>query len=468
MNTNLLSVLSDSEIQMVHETSLKVLAEVGVDVMDETIRSKLLAAGARPGAASQRVIFTEKMVMEAVQKCERNIVLNSVRGESYRLEPGSRFYSSCCVDPFIIDNQEDKRPPRLEDCRKNSLLIDALDLISMPYKMDLDYTDAVGKEALLKSNLLYMSNMSKHYICAPHNEADARIWMEMCEVMSGKSLRENRIVTAIVSPISPLTFDKDFLDLLKILVPYGIMLIILPCPMTGASSPFSLAGTVVTYNAENLAAIVIIQHLQSGTPVCYHQVGQGFNMQHGNSSLGGPEKTLLALAAAEMGRFYGLPCGAAATATDSVAYDFQNGAESMSQLLMTSSGKANLLTGIGSIGNGMSTSPEQILFDCDLIELTGYLRNGIQVDRDRLGLDAIKRVGPGGSFLMDDLTIQLLHSREHFHTGHFERSGSAEKSMYATLHERAVELVRRHKPDIPEAKTEALKKYVYDSLKKTG
>jgi len=141
--------LSDSETQRIHAVSLRVLAEVGVDVCHETIRARLLAAGAAEGATNTRVRFPAGMVAEALARCPTEIALGSVRGDTYRLAPGNRLYSSCVVDPFMLDYHEGRRPPRLADCATNARLVDALDLITMPYKMDLDYVDATGRTALL-------------------------------------------------------------------------------------------------------------------------------------------------------------------------------------------------------------------------------------------------------------------------------------------------------------------------------
>jgi trimethylamine--corrinoid protein Co-methyltransferase len=455
-------VLSVAEAQQIHEASLHLLSNTGVDVCHEKIRAKLLAAGAREGRSSARVCIPAEMVRDALELCPRDIVLGSVRGDRYPMGAGRRFYSSCVVDPFMLDYEQGKRPPRLADCGSNACLVDALDIITMPYKMDLDYNDATGHRALLESNLAFMANMTKHYICAPHSRVEARVWMEMSEIMAGSSLRENRIVSALVSPTSPLTFDRQFLELLDCLLPYDIMLIMLPCPQAGATSPFTIAGTVVDFNVENLATVVIAQTLHPGAALHYHNVAMGFDMRTGLSSLGGPEKALCAIAGADMGRFYNLSSGCAGTATDSVQYDFQNGAESMSQLLLAVASRANLITGIGSIGNGMGTSPEQILFDCDLIALATYLQTGVSVSTERLALDSFARVGPGGNFLEDQTTLKLLRSGEHFYAGSFEKSGSPEpkRSMYENLHERARRILEKHQPEAPAGRLEELQRYV--------
>ena len=327
-------VLSDEEIEQVHESSLRVLFEIGVDVCHEGMRDRLLRAGARPGMGNSRVCFPRQLVEEALQVCPSSINLASVRGDAYTATFGERLYSSCVVDPFILDYREGLRAPRLADCAANSRLVDALDVIAMPYKMDVDYVDCEGLAALLQSNLAFMSNMTKHYVCGPHDAGEARVWMEMSEIMAGAPLSERPVVSALISPASPLVFDPQFLGILDVLLSYGVPLIMLPCPQAGATAPFTLAGTVVDFNAENLATLTLVQILRPGTPVHYHTVAMGFDMRYGRASLGGPEKALLGLAAVDMGCFYKLSCGCAGTATNSVHFDAQNGAESMSQLLL--------------------------------------------------------------------------------------------------------------------------------------
>ena len=455
-------VLSDSDVERIHEVSLRVLEDVGVDVCQEAIRARLLHRGARAGATSARVCIPAAMVDDALAACPREIALASVRGETYVLGAGKRFYSSCVVDPFMLDYHDGQRPPRLADCTTNARLVDALDTITMPYKMDVDYAEVTGRQALLQSNLAFMSNMSKHYICAPHNVADARIWMEMSEIMAGASLHEKPIVSALISPTSPLTFDQTVLELVECLLPYGILLIMLPCPLAGATGPFALAGTVVDFNAENLATIVIVQALRPGAPLLYHNVAMGFDMRTALSSLGGPEKALLAVAGVDMARFYGLPSGCAGTATDSVRYDLQNGAETMSQLLLAAASRAELITGIGSIGNGMATSAEQIVFGCDMIALDDYLTAGIRVDDERLAFAALARVGPGSSFLEDSSTLRFLRSDEHFHANSFDGSGAqgAGHGMYESLHARVQRILDKHRPTVAAERVEALGQYV--------
>jgi trimethylamine--corrinoid protein Co-methyltransferase len=454
--------LSDSETQRIHDLSLQVLENIGVNVCDDRMRERLLGAGGRSGPSQLRVCLPSAMVLEALARCPHEVRLSSVRGDEYVLAPGHRFFSSTLVDPFIIDYVDGPRPPRLADCQSNARLIDAIDMIQMPYKMDVDYSDVTGMQALLASNLLYMSNMSKHYVCGPHSGDDARIWMEMSEIMAGTSLANRPIVSGLVSPTSPLTFDGPFLAIVECLATHGAPLVMLPCPQAGATSPFTLAGTVVTFNAENLATLTLVQTLWQGTPLIYHNVAMGFNMRTALGSLGGPEKGLFAVAGVDMALFYGLPAGCAGSSSNSMRYDCQNGAETMAQLLPVVASRAGMITGIGSLGNGMATSPEQILFDCDLVALASYVSAGIRVDEERLGYGALTRVGPGGNFLEDPLTLELLRSGEHFQSGSFVMSmgQTAGTLMLDKLHLRAQSIVEQHAPSVPADRVQDLRAYV--------
>ena len=82
------------------------------------------------------------------------------------------------------------RPPRITDCVHDARLVDGMDLVGMPYKMDVAYSDVPEDHGVLWSNYALMSQMSKHYIFGPHNVAKARTWMEMCQIMAaGRSAK---------------------------------------------------------------------------------------------------------------------------------------------------------------------------------------------------------------------------------------------------------------------------------------
>jgi hypothetical protein len=103
-----------------------------VDVCHETIRARLLLAGAAEGVTNSRVRFPAGIVAEAQARDPAEIALGFVRGDTYRLAPGNRLRSSCVIDPFItmVENlharveqilarhQPIVPPSRVEDLRR--------------------------------------------------------------------------------------------------------------------------------------------------------------------------------------------------------------------------------------------------------------------------------------------------------------------------------------------------------------
>ena len=61
-----INLLSDAQIQRLHEASLQILATIGVHVPHEEMLRLLAAAGAEVDTQSQRVKLPEKMVQESL------------------------------------------------------------------------------------------------------------------------------------------------------------------------------------------------------------------------------------------------------------------------------------------------------------------------------------------------------------------------------------------------------------------
>ncbi|MCX6992563.1 MAG: trimethylamine methyltransferase family protein [Kiritimatiellaeota bacterium] len=463
------NMLGKEAVSSIHKYSVRILKEIGVEIGDPRILKRLVSKGAKD-VGRGRVCFDAAMIKDALAHCPPEFDVFSVCGEKHRIGGAARQYSTCCVDPGMNSASNDNRPPRLDDCANNAKIIDSLKLITMPYKMDVNYNDVPTALSVLKSNEAYFSNSTKHVLCGPCNESDARIWMEMGEIMAPDTLRKTPTISVLVSPSSPLALHLDCLEILQCALEYGAPVICLPCPMCGETSPLSVAGTVMDLNAENLALIIVTQILRPGHPVIYHTVGMPADMRVGCARMTGPEKMLMGIAAAQMGRFYGLPSGTAGASTDVNAFDVQNGAETMSQILSAVLGPANLITGLGSNSNGCGTSAEQILIDYELLLLAEHLHKGIRMDNLKEAFDSIMRVGPGGNFMTDEHTVKQCRSAEFFEPDLLDWTGrpDAGKGCYRRAGERAQSILQKHHPLVPQDRLAKLRAYVVSKSAKLG
>jgi trimethylamine:corrinoid methyltransferase-like protein len=100
-------------------------------------------------------------------------------------------------------------------------------------------------------------------------------------------------------------------------------------------------------------------------------------------------------------------------------------------------------------------SAEMVVIHSDLLRLIERIRLGVEVSDKMLAADSIIQAGPGGHFLEDPLTLEMLRSGEFFTAGCFDRTGERspnrfEDSLLARAHRRVEELLAAHTPAVPE------------------
>jgi len=435
-----LSLLTEDEKQMIHEYTMKLLSETGVDICKAEIRDFLLQNGATAGEG-ERILFNEDLIMAAISKAPKSFSLYGSDGKEYPLGGGARpLISTCIVDPYI-NTPEGNRPPELNDCARVSRIIQNEAYIDCPYKMDLKYTDVSEADCVARSQYALFSNMTKPSIAGPMAKRDIEIILKMAQVMAAGPLSEKPNVITLISPSSPLALHRDCLEMLETVLSYGAPVISLPCPMNGLTSPVSVIGTVLTINAENLALITLIQLLRPGTKTVYHAVAMPADARTLDARMTGPEKMLDNIAGAEMGRWYGLPVGVPISSTDVGIFDVQNGAESMSQLFPGALTDADIFTGIGSNTNACGTSAEQILLDCEMLKFAMRFARGVGCEGIQKGYEALVRVGPGGSYVDDEESLDDFSEEDIYYPGLFSWSGH--KDMEKTAYQRALEKADR-------------------------
>ena len=75
---------------------------------------------------------------------------------------------------------------------------------------------------------------------------------------------------------------------------------ILSMAMAGGSSPVTLAGTLVTHNAEVLAGITLAQLTERGAPVIYGSSTTAMDLRLAAASVGSPECAMISAGVAQL------------------------------------------------------------------------------------------------------------------------------------------------------------------------
>jgi trimethylamine--corrinoid protein Co-methyltransferase len=232
--------------------------------------------------------------------------------------------------------------------------------------------------------------------------------------------------------------------------------------MAGTTSPYSVAGTSVLAVVESLLPVLIAQLYKPGHPVMFGVGPSVTDMKDGRDLYYKAEKMLFKAATIQMGKFYHLPIAGEAGGTMTYRPDVQNGAESMLYLLSSVTGGQNLISGLGSLHNANGMSAEQIVMQCGLADMAEYVARGIDMSEAKLALDSIRDVGPGGNYLTDSLTMDLLRSDEFFDSPHLDLTGGCEEDapgVYEKAHETAERLIADHRPAVPDKVRSAIREF---------
>lgn len=459
--------LSNEEREKIYKGSLRTLENVGVKVEDSTIRKYMAKKGCKVDENTYIVKINKEIVEECLKDMDKEPTLNCLNGKKLKLHGNNRYFGSLLVDPFVFDYKQGNRKPILSDVIRNAKLGDYLPLIDNIHKMDGVVSDIDQRIEVLKTTEALVTNTTTSLHHSPASMDDLKIWIDICEIMAGGSLHENPILVVYIPTITPLIFSKENAEELRYCLGKGALVKGGPCPIAGATAPFTLAGTLVISFAEILFQVVAVQSLKKGAAYLAYVGGHPIDLQTGGVLYGGPTKDIIHCGAHEMLEYLNIPALYGVSSSLSSSMGIQSGIEFAFSQMFNYFHKSNLVQGIGSFGNACGTGSEAILIQHDIIETIKRYEKGIDVSEEMLSIDSIEKVGPGGNYLEDDLTFKYMKSEEHYLSEldevYFPGGGS--KPMLEKAHERVEEIISSHKPVVNMDRIEKVNTYVYNKVK---
>ncbi|MEN8231044.1 MAG: trimethylamine methyltransferase family protein, partial [Bacteroidota bacterium] len=327
--------------------------------------------------------------------------------------------------------------------------------------------DSSEEDKTIYAASLTLQNSAKLTEAAPHDVKEAKFWIEASAIAGqGRDLSKGPSMLFTVSPTSPLQICQPVSQIISYLTQQNSALLISSCPIAGVSSPFTMAGNSVQTHAEFLGILTIAQLLNEGIPCVYGGSAGPVDLRTGGLSYGVAERNNMLSANIDIANYFGFSHFSAAGSVDSSYPDWQAG-QSKALTWMTRLMKGSTLgLWFGSLMTGTTVSPEQIILDADLYRSVVSMLGGFTVDEDKLGYEAIKRVGPGGSYLMDEHTLQFMHSNEIYNSPIVNNEGLLGKSMVDRAHDRVEQIVKEHESSVSEEIRDQIEKFYKDYTKK--
>lgn len=410
-------ILTQDELERVHQATLQVLANTGVNVRSDHVLKRLADGGATVDFEKSLARFPASMVEAALEAAPKSYLLASRDASVDLTLDRSRGY--ICVEgglPEIVDlDTGDLRPPTYRDLVDATRLADSLDEISYLWPCT-TISDVPPQDQAVHQTYVQLANSVKHVVAmTTYTPRDARAVIEMGRVIAGGAdqLKARPVVSSFACSISPLTWDGDPIEAALTFAEAGVPCGITAMPVSTAGAPTTAAGHLVVANADILSGVTILQTLYPGTPTYYNPFSGNMDLRSGNmDSAWGPAPVLFNFAAAQLGRRYGIPVSIGINGPGAKTQDWQAGAQS-AMLLMgaLSCGNVDLLGCAGSLDSSRVFSFEQVLLDCDLFAMAADLLKGMVVDDEHLAVSLIDDVGPGNHFLA------AKHTRRHMREG---------------------------------------------------
>jgi trimethylamine--corrinoid protein Co-methyltransferase len=408
--------LSDSDIQQIHETALRLLEEVGLADAPESGVEILTRAGCTLSDRG-RLLFPRALVEDMLAKAGRNFPLYA-QDPKFDLEPWGKkvYFGTAGAAVNMVNADGTYRESKIQDLYDIGRIVDTLEHIHFfqravvprdlpdPYEMDFNTCYAA------------VSSTTKHvgssWVLPEHLEKS----LEMLHMIAGgeDKWRERPFVSqSNCFVVPPMKFATDACKCLEVAVRGGMPVLLLSAGQAGATAPAAIAGALAQEVAECLAGIVYVNAIKPGHPAIFGTWCFVSDLRTGAMSGGSPEQALLSAAAGQMAHFYNLTGGTASGMTDSKIADEQAGAEkALNHALVGNAGANMIYESAGMHASLLGYSLESLVIDNDTIGAAQRTIKGIEVNEEKLSFDVIKDVclnGPG-HYLGADQTLQLMQT----------------------------------------------------------
>lgn len=437
--------------QMIHDAAMEIMQEVGVKIHNAKAVDILRENGIKVDANT--AYFTEEQVMHRVKMAPESFTIYG-RNPKYDMIIGKEHINPAptygCA--FIDDWKGLRRCGTMEDYITCLKLVHAEDNYSINGGIMIqpgDVPEDIAALAMFYSMLLYTD---KAIMLPTGMKEEMELILEAgCELFGGKEvmIQKPRMI-ALINTVSPLALDERMLDCLMLLAQHGQPAILCPATMLGATGSISMAGTLASGTAENLAGIVLAQMIRPGTPVVLGIQSTAADMKGGITfACAAPEGTLMQGFGANMARFYGLSSRGGGCQTDAPVINCQAGYESMLTFSSAYRHGINLIMEAGGVMDSVNaTSYEKMIVDFEIIRQVKASFTPIEVNEESLNLEEIKEIGHDGSFVTSDYTLDNYMDVYSPHIG--ERNAKKQDYFKHSIDKEMSRLLKKYEENCPE------------------
>jgi trimethylamine--corrinoid protein Co-methyltransferase len=451
----LLQLLTDEDLELIHEASLAILEETGIQFTLQEAQNIFRDAGLK--------VDQEGVVRFPAWAVEKALHNTPPRFTRYPLHPsypaveygaGGLSFTSSSTPLYVLDSGSRRlRAATIRDTADFARLVDGLSNMSCANggvwsrEIPAPVFHAVYFELMVK-------NTAKPVPAGDIlNRTIAEDLLRLAEIVAGGrgEIGRKKSFSLTACPEGKMRWGENILAFIEG-AKAGMVLKITPMPFAGSTHPVTLAGLLAQTNAEILACVILIQLVCPGTAVLYTPYPGIMDMGAATHCFGTPEVALLGAAFAQLARRYRIPANIAVGTPDAKLADAQASYEKMMTALPAALAGADEIGLFGGmLGMADSVSFEQLVLDDEIAGNLRRITRGFEVSDRNLALQAIREVPFGGNFLEHEHTLQHFRE-EQFHSvladrgtrEAWERGGA--KDALARAGERVRKILAEHEP----------------------
>ncbi|MGD0878341.1 MAG: trimethylamine methyltransferase family protein [Anaerolineales bacterium] len=419
-----LKVLSEDDLQRIYHSSLAILEDPGIYSESDLFLDIFEKGGAKVDREARTIRLPAGMVEASIKSAPSSFMLYGRNDPAMDLllESGHVYYGmGGTSEPKFWDyGQWKPRSPTKADMVNSTRIGQALS--------NIDFVQTICMSGDMPTNQVFyhdfdaiFRNTTKPSVINILERPFTQSLLEMTAAASGgeDNLRKKPSVLGIVTPITPLKIaimNEGIIDAVNA----GVPILYSPGPLMGATSPATVAGTLVLTNAEVLFGVVLTQLIKPGAPVVLKPDTDVFDMKTTQCTYGSPEQDLGKLAMIQMARFYNLPIYGLGGGVEGKVPDAEAGAEAMMGMLLNGLAGMTLSQSLGTLAWGLYGSQEMVVICDEIAHMIKRVLAGISVSEETLAVDLIRKVGHGGDYLNQDHTFQFF-KKELFFPNLFSR-----------------------------------------------
>ena len=409
--------LSVAEKRAIVEEAVELLGRVGMRYAGSAVLPLLKERGAEVDDATGIARLPRDLVEWAVGQCPRSILMAGLsEDDDVLLGAGEQFHfsPSGCVAKTLDFRTGERRASTLQDVREATALLDELPNLDIMWTQ-VSASDVQLEERELTEYFALLTETRKHvtFVDCP-TEVDEVL--RLCETLAGdrERFRARPRISTVCTAASPLQVDGGILDVHVELARIGVPIEVYSMTIAGATSPVTLAGTVVQGLAEFLGVATALQVAAPGARLIFCFGSGVLDMLRTTFAVGSLESGLMAAMATEVGHHVGVPTLNPGLSTDAKHTGVQAGFEKAMKAATVCAANPDIVTGWGLIDSHNTMSLPQSVIDDEMAAMLRRLHRPVEVSEATIAAEAFGAVGPGGSFLGLKDTARRIRAGEHY------------------------------------------------------